>query len=114
MNDDDDLESRLGRIQPADPPPELVRRLRESEPPARAARFPWPRAVGRVLDSWRQPWPLAYAALLAVWALILALRAVTPAAPESAAPTAQAGPMSPDGPVFAGTILFARNHSDQL
>ena len=104
-------------MQPAELPPELIRRLLANEPLARGARSPWSRAMAGFREAWRRPWPLAYAGLLAVWALILALRVLTPTVPESAAApayAAQAGPIPADTPVFAGTFLFARNNSDQF
>ena len=83
---------------------------------------PWRRASGW-FGGWPwQPWPLAYAGLLTAWALILALRLLTPVGPESAAreATALIDAASPDAPAFAGTLaaerafLFTRNDPNQL
>ncbi len=108
MNDDD-LENRLGRLRPAEPPRDLMRRLRDAEPAPRWVPF------------WRQPWPLAYAALLAVWVLIGALRMATPSDLASIVPasTAQADVVPNDAPAFASTLaaerafIFARNSPEQ-
>ena len=90
MNDDSDLERRLRRLAPADVPNELQRRLRSAEPPACTA-FPHPPRL-TFLTAWLRPWPLAYTALGAMWAVILCLHLLTPAPPSSAsyAPVAQA------------------------
>ncbi len=108
MNDDD-LETRLGRLRPAEPPGDLMRRLREAEPAQRWVPF------------WRQPWPLAYGAVLAVWLLIGALRMATPLDPASVVPasTAQADIVPNDAPAFASTLaaerafIFAHNPPEQ-
>lgn len=108
MNDDD-LEKRLGRLRPAESPRDLMRRLREAEPAPRWIPF------------WRQPWPLAYAALLAVWVLIGVLRLATPHDPKLviSATVAQAESTPGDAPAFASTLaterafLFVHNPSEQ-
>ena len=108
MNDDD-LETRLGRLRPAAPSRNLIRRLHDAE------------STQNWVSLWRRPWPLAYAALLAVWVLIGVLRLATPHDPESALPatTAQAGPLPADAPAFASvfaaerTFLFAQNLPEQ-
>ena len=74
MNDDHDLERRLGRLCPADPPRDLLERLHAAEPSPRAQR------ILHWQEMWiqrRQPWPSAYAGLLAVWALIFVLHQLT-------------------------------------
>ena len=108
MNDDD-LEIRLGRLRPAEPPRDLMRHLRDVEPAPRRVPF------------WRQPWPLAYAALLPMWVLIGALWLTTPHDPELAVPAtiAQAEPTPADAPAFVGalaaerTFLFVHSPSEQ-
>ncbi len=121
MNDEN-LEARLARWRPAEPPSELMRRLHAAAPPAQAERRPRRRAVGWFGGvSWR-PWPLAYAGLLMAWALILALKLTTPSSPEPAAPmaTAQTDPAPTDTPAFVGslaaerTFLLTHNTPDQL
>ncbi len=85
MNDEE-LAARLGRWQPAAPPADLLRRLHSAVPMVPVARPPWWRAAFSVAGSLWRPWPLAYAGLAAAWALILALRLLTPVEPLAVAP----------------------------
>ena len=119
MNDDEDLEERLGRWRPAEAPPDLLRRLQALEPPTRA-RHPW-RSMIDWLRAAPPPWRLAYAGLLAAWALIFALRLTTPFSPEppGRAAIAQADAVPANAPVLVSTLareytfFLARNPSDQ-
>lgn len=117
MNDEN-LEARLARWKPAQPPSELMQSLHAAAPPAPPER----RSRRQFGGSWWQPWPLAYAGLLSAWALILTLRLLTPSDPESAVPvtTAQTNRVPDDAPAFAGTLatertfFLTRNNLDQL
>lgn len=119
---DDNIEARLARWRPAKPPLELMRRLHAAAPPVQKKRWTWRSASGW-LDGWScQPWPLAYAGLLAAWTLILVLRLLTPSDPEVASPvsTAKIDHALTDAPAFVGTLaaertfLLAHNTPDQL
>ncbi len=121
MNDGD-VEARLARWRPAQPPPELMQRLHSAVPSApKEGRRQW--LMGEWLGGlfWR-PWPVAYAGLLAIWVLILALRLMTPPEPAADADTiiARTATAPAEAPAFASTIaaermsLLVGNNPDQL
>lgn len=106
MSDDEDLEARLARWQPADVPPGFLRRLRAAEPPGRTARWSW---------------PLAYAGLSVAWAVIFALWLATPYRTDSPGGTsfAQTAAGPPTTPAPANALAMERayyrsHHPEQL
>ena len=107
MNDDE-LEARLERWQPADAPPELLRNLRAALPTA-----------ARTTGRWS--WPLAYAALSTAWIVILALWLTTPQTRSipAAGNVARAEAIPADGSAPTSALamersFLARNNPDQL
>jgi hypothetical protein len=68
---EEDLEAWLAGWRPAEPPPNLLRRLRAAEPPVRAKRF-WSWRPG-LAPEWLPPRSLAFAALLMSAVLALAV-----------------------------------------
>lgn len=101
MNDDD-LEKRLGRWFPADPPAELMRRLRTAEPPATSgkwfARLAADFLAGRfALRRW--PLPGAVVVVLAASIVIFAgwpKRPMISTAPAAASVQPTVGSHNPD------------------
>ena len=121
MNDEN-VEARLARWKLAEPPPELMRRLHAVAPPAQVPP-PLQWRAGGWFGGWSwQPWPLGYAGLLTAWALILALRLLTPSDPPSSARLAgaQIDTAPAAAPALAGTLaaertfFLARSNSDPL
>ena len=110
MNDDD-LEQRLRRLRPADLPVGLRQRLHAASPVEPRTSRPAPGSLHELLGRWFRPWPLAYAGLGAVWAVILLFHLLTPApAPVSTAPfVARTDPDSKDRlPMFTGSLSVDR------
>lgn len=120
MNDDD-LQRRLARLQPAELPDDLRRRLHAAEPtPLPSWLHGWQLGFRRTC---LRPWPLAYAGLGGAWVLILTLHLLTqpsrPLAPEDRPAVTQFSDRVPDtslllpgGFAVDRASLLTRNHLD--
>jgi hypothetical protein len=110
----DELENRLRAVRPPDPPWELVLRLRDAQPGAPPQR--WWRWPGGVFGGPWHPWRVAYAGVLAAWAVIVVLHLLTlPLLPASAGQTSIAqtslSPAPADAPMLDRTFLLTRNNT---
>ena len=110
----DELENRLRAVRPPEPPWELVLRLRAAEPTALPQN--WRHRLDGVFGGPWHPWRVAYAGVLAAWAVIVVLHLLTlPLLPASAGQTSIAQTSQPpapaDAPTLDRTFLLTRNNT---